>query len=114
MLVHGTLVAIFQGADLWQMFFFGFAAMFVVTQMHGLNLSRLTRWLIGLGFAVAVIVVYNADWSQVNEVIRIPFIEYLVAFFMAGVVALGFWIRDRWQSRNQQPGRNLEPSLGDD
>ena len=113
-LVHGTLVAIFQGADLWQMFFFGFAAMFVVTQMHGLNLSRLTRWLIGLGFAAAVIVVYNADWSQVNEVIRIPFIEYLVAFFMAGVVALGFWIRDRWQSRNQQPGRNLEPSLGDD
>ena len=42
-LFHGTLVAIFQGADLWQMFAFGFGAMFVVTQMHGLNLSRLTR-----------------------------------------------------------------------
>ncbi|HEY5671052.1 MAG TPA: hypothetical protein VLA72_08355 [Anaerolineales bacterium] len=94
-LVHGTVVAIFQGADIWQMFFFGFAAMFVVTQMHGLNLSRLTRWIIGLGYALAVILVYNSNWSNLNEIIRIPVIEYLVAFIMAGLVALGFWIKDR-------------------
>lgn len=98
---HGTLVAVFQGLDLWQMFAFGFAAMFVVTQMHGLNLSRLTRWVIGLGYAAAVVVVYNSDWVRVNEIIRIPLIEYLTAFLMAGLVALGFWIADRFRKTTQ-------------
>ena len=101
-LVHGSLVAIFQGADLWKMFAFGFAAMFVVTQMHGLNLSRLTRWLIGLGYAIAVIVAYQADWSRLNEIIRIPVIEYLVAFVMAGLVALGLWIAGRFKKPQPQ------------
>lgn len=101
-LVHGTLVAVFQGADLWKMFAFGFAAMFVVTQMHGLNLSRLTRWLIGLGYAIAVIVAYQADWSRLNEIIRIPVIEYLVAFVMAGLVALGLWIAGRFKKPQPQ------------
>jgi hypothetical protein len=94
--VHGTMVAVFQGNNLWRMFAFGFAAMFVVTQMHGLNLSRLTRWLIGLGYATAAIFVYSTDWSGLNEIIRIPFIEYLVAFILAGLIALGLWISDRF------------------
>ncbi len=89
---HGTMVAIYQGGDIWRMFAFGFAAMFVVTQMHGLDLSRLTRWAIGLGYAAAAILVYRADWSSVNEIVRIPIIEYLVAFIIAGLIALGFWI----------------------
>jgi hypothetical protein len=113
-LVHGTTVAIFQGGDIWRMFFFGFAAMFVVTQMHGLNLSRLTRWLIGLGYGAAVIVVYNAEWSAVNEIIRIPVIEYAVAFLMAGLVALGFWVADRFKKPDSQQDRSLHASLGDD
>ena len=89
---HGTMVALSQSGDIWRMFAFGFAAMFVVTQMHGLNLSRLTRWLIGLGYAGAAILVYRADWSSLNEIIRIPIIEYLVAFAIAGLIALGLWI----------------------
>lgn len=113
-LVHGTLVAVFQAADIWQMFFFGFAAMFVITQMHGLRLSRLTRWVIGLGFAAAVIVVYNSDWSRVNEIIRIPVIEYLVAFVMAGLVALGFWISDLINKFKTRNDHTLLPSTGDD
>jgi len=111
-LVHGTMVAIFQGTDIWPMFAFGFAAMFVVTQMHGLNLSRLTRWMIGLGYGIAVIVVYHSDWVRLNEIIRIPFIEYLVAFLIAGLIALGFWIKDRFNSNAQTSP--LQPSTGDD
>ncbi len=88
-LIHGTLVAVFQGADIWPMFTFGFATMFVVTQMHGLKLSRLTRWLIGLGYAAAIVVVFNTNWSQLNSIIRVPVVEYLVAFILAGLVALG-------------------------
>jgi hypothetical protein len=113
-LFHGTLVAIFQGADIWQMFAFGFGAMFIVTQMHGLNISRLTRWLIGLGYATAVIVVYNADWAKLNEIIRIPFIEYLVAFLMAGLVALGIWMYDRIKNITISTNSTLEPGMGAD
>jgi hypothetical protein len=109
------MVAIFQGGDIWRMFFFGFAAMFVVTQMHGLNLSRLTRWLIGLGYAAGVLLVYRADWSAVNEIVRIPVIEYAVAFLMAGLVALGLWAADRFKRTDSQPEQRLNAnSLGDD
>ena len=100
-LFHGTVVAIFQGGEIWTMFAFGFAAMFVISQMHGLGWSRLTRWLVGLGYVAAALVVYNwKGWVQLNEIIRIPLIEYLVAFLMAGLIALGIWIADRFK---QQP-----------
>ena len=109
-LFHGTMVAIFQGGDIWRMFFFGFAGMFVITQMHGINLSRLTRGLIGLGYVAAVIVVYRTDWSAINEVIRIPIIEYLVAFILAGLVALWLWIRDRFTKNDASPRPASTPS----
>lgn len=96
-LFHGTLVAMFQGYDIWPMFAFGFAAMFVISQMHGLGWSRLTRWLVAGGYVVAALWVYSGrGWGMLNEVIRIPVIEYLVAFLMAGLVALGIWIADRF------------------
>lgn len=94
---HGTMVAIYQGGDIWRMFGFGFAAMFVISQMHGLNLSKLTRWLIGLGYAIAVIIVYNADWSSINEITRVPIIEYLVAFVIAILIGIYLWIADHFK-----------------
>ena len=96
-LFHGTLVAIYQANNLWRMFAFGFGAMFIITQMHGLNLSRLTRWLIGLGYVAVMLFVYSSDWAYLNEVIRIPIIEYLVAFTLTGLVGLGLWISDRFK-----------------
>lgn len=36
-LVHGTAVALTQGEGFWSMFFFGFAGIFIITQMHGLR-----------------------------------------------------------------------------
>jgi hypothetical protein len=111
-LIHGTMVAVFQGADIWAMFAFGFAAMFVVTQMHGLKLSHLTRWMIGLGYGIAVIVVYHSNWARLNEIIRIPFIEYLVAFIIAGLIALGFWIANHLGWRTNRT--SLQPGNGDD
>jgi hypothetical protein len=102
-LIHGTMVAVYQGNNLWPMFAFGFAAIFVITQMHGLRFSRLTRWVIGLAYAGAVILVYNSNWSRLNEIIRIPLIEYLVAFVLAGLVALGLWIAGRFNRSQIEP-----------
>lgn len=95
---HGILVAIMQGNSLWPMFAFGFAGMFVISQMHGLNWSKRIRWVIGLGYVLAALLVYNMrGWGYLNEVIRIPIIEYLVAFIIAGLVALGIWSANRFK-----------------
>jgi hypothetical protein len=91
--VHGTLVAIFQGNGLWPMFAFGFAGIFILTQMHGLGWSRLTRWIVAGGYIGAALVVYSSrGWANLNEIIRIPMIEYLLVFALAGLIALGVWI----------------------
>lgn len=88
-LVHGALVAVMQGNGMWPMFAFGFAGIFVITQMHGLGLSKLLRWGILAAFVVSTLAVYNMrGWEKLNEVIRIPAIEYLAVFLLAGI----FWV----------------------
>lgn len=89
-LVHGTLVAIYQGNGLWPMFFFGFAAMIVLTQMHGLGLSARVRRVLALGFVLGTGLFYwqMGDLVRLNEVIRIPFIEY-AAVFLFYILFLG-------------------------
>ena len=97
---HGTLVAILQGNNLWQMFAFGFAGIFIMTQMHGLGWSRRVRWLVGGLYGAAALFVYNnRGWVNLNEIIRIPLIEYMLVFVLAGLIALGFWIADRFRRR---------------
>ena len=83
-LPHAAQVAINQGADLWPMFFFGFAAIFLVTQMHGLRLKAwVRRAFYGsfLLFALYTYTVLRQPW-QANEILRIPLIEYAVIFIM--------------------------------
>ncbi len=99
-LFHGTMVALLQGSGIWTMFFFGFAGMFVITQMHGLGWSNRTRWGIGISYILAALVVYNfKGWEYLNEIIRIPIIEYLVMFVIAGLIVLGIWIAERFKAK---------------
>lgn len=94
-LVHGTLVAVYQGKGLWPMFFFGFAALIVLTQMHGLGLSRRFRWLVAGGFVLGAGLFYglSGDLARLNEVIRIPVIEYLLVFAFYGLFMAGLGIK---------------------
>jgi len=88
---HGVLVAIIAGQEVWPMFMFGFLMMFIVTQMHGIGLSKVFRWIIALIFVASIFVVYSSrGWQYINEVIRIPMIEYLLAFFIVLIVLLIF------------------------
>ena len=99
-MVHGTLVAIAQGAGLWPMFFFGFGGIFVITQMHGLGLKLWTRLLILAGYGAAVIAVYSRlGWARINEIIRIPVIDYLAVLLLAGLIAGGLWVARRLKAR---------------
>lgn len=92
-LIHGTLVAVMQGNGLWPMFLFGFAGILVVTQMHGLGLSLPIRLLILGAFVGSALFVYgNVGWYKLNEIIRIPLIEYGSVFALAGLFWLGLRI----------------------
>ncbi len=92
-LIHGTLVAVGQGNGIWPMFLFGFGGIFVITQMHGLGLKNWVRAsLLGV-YIVAVLFVYNSrGWANLNEIIRIPLIDYLAVVVLALLFGLGLWI----------------------
>ncbi len=102
-LVHGTLVALVAGNDLWPMFAFGFAGIFVITQMHGLGLSFRSRLLLLFAFIVSAIYIYSGrGWVQMNEIIRIPLIEYLAVFLLAGLIAAGLWIARKFKDKSSR------------
>ena len=102
--VHGTLVAVYQGNNLWPMFFFGFAGIFVSTQMHGLGLSLRVRALILAVYLGAALWVYSGrGWVQLNEILRIPLIEYAAVFVLAGIFGLGLWVAKLVKNRPASP-----------
>ncbi len=95
-LAHGTLVAIMTGNNLWPMFAFGFGGIFVITQMHGLGLSRLGRGAILALYAGLVLWIYSQrGWEKLNEILRIPVIDYLGVLALAGLIALGLAVARR-------------------
>lgn len=85
--VHGTMVAVLQGNQMWPMFAFGFGAMLVLTQMYGLGLNPLGKRVLAIGFILVAVGTYMflGRISQWNEVIRIPILDYLVIFLLYAV-----------------------------
>jgi hypothetical protein len=83
-LVHGTVVAIFQGKQLWPMFAFGFGAMIILTQMYGVGLSKRARQVLALLFVIGITLFYilSGNIPGLNEVIRIPVIEFGLVYVL--------------------------------
>ncbi len=104
-LAHGTLVAVMQGNALWPMFAFGFGGVFVITQMHGLGLSRLVRGLILTAYIASALWVYSErGWDKLNEIIRIPLIDYLLVLILAALFGGGLWLgRLLWRRGRLEP-----------
>ncbi len=95
-LVHGALVAVGQGAGIWPMFAFGFGGLIVMTQMHGLGLSRWARAGVVAVYAGLVTWVYaDRGWGNLNEIVRIPVIEVLAALLLAGLFVAAFQVARR-------------------
>ena len=105
-LVHGTLVAVMQGNGLWPMFAFGFGGIFVITQMYGLGLSLVVEGLfIALYIGGALAVYSQLGWARLNEIVRIPLIEYVLVFALAWLIGGVLWLVRRIQGRLQaEPG----------
>jgi uncharacterized membrane protein YhdT len=86
-LIHGTMVAILQGNNMWPMFTFGFGGMLVLTQMYGLGLNTWSKRALAIGFIVVTVGAYAfmGRLGQWNEVIRIPVLDYMVIFLLYGI-----------------------------
>jgi len=76
------------------MFAFGFGAMVILTQMYGLGLNTWTKRGLAIGFVVLVVAFYTftGHIAGLNEVIRIPFIDYLFIFVLYGIYLGINWI----------------------
>ncbi|MEM7332163.1 MAG: hypothetical protein AAF490_08725 [Chloroflexota bacterium] len=84
--VHGTMVAVIHD-QAWPMFLFGFLGVFIITQMHGLGLSKRIRWVFGGLYVASVIFVYSQrGWGNLNEIFRISIGELIMVFALAAIV----------------------------
>lgn len=94
--IHATVVAVQTGGpglELWPMFCFGFLWLFFMTQLFGLPFwKKIPGWTKSLPFLVFFSVTlglygfYFEDsqgrhWIRLNELIRIPFIEYMAVLW---------------------------------
>ena len=88
---------LFRSNGLWPMFLFGFAAVFILTQMHGLGLSRLARAVFVLAYVAGIVIVYATvrPLANVHEVVRIPIVEYALVYLLALAIWLGLLAADR-------------------
>ncbi len=111
-MVHGALVAVMQGNGIWPMFAFGFAGIFVITQMYGLGLSlRAKLAVLGLYAGLALWIYSGRGWVQLNEIVRIPVIEYLAMFVLAGLFGAGLWAAKRLKHLRGEERGQTESSL---
>ncbi len=102
-LLHGTMVAVMQGDDLWPMFAFGFGGIFVITQMHGLGLTRWPRYWILATYIVLVGAVYTwRGLDKISEILRIPAIDYLGVIVLALLFGLGLWLARVLRGKQQE------------
>jgi hypothetical protein len=92
-LIHGTMVAILAANGMWQMFFFGFAGVVVVTSMYGLGLPRWVRLtVIGIYAAAAIAVYSQVGIAKIHQITWIPLTYFATAFVCVGLVSAGLWV----------------------
>lgn len=95
-LVHGAMIAYLSDQEAAAMFVFGFLAIFVITQMHGLAWSKRNRWFFGLSSMAAALVWYQGEWLlMLEEISRIPIAEYAIALVLTGVIGIILAMRRR-------------------
>jgi hypothetical protein len=94
--VHGMLVAYLAGQE-WAQFFGGFLGMFVVTQMHGLGLSKTVRWSLGLAYIASILLIYSQTTgiARAYMVTLIPLVEFILVVFVSAIVLFIMWLFSR-------------------
>lgn len=105
-LPHGVIVALTAGQSFWPMFFFGFAGILLVTQLHGLPIGPWAKRAVYGAFLLAVAAVYwwgGRGFVKLNEIFRIPVIDYaLIGVFYLIFLGIFRLIRG-FGGRRQEP-----------
>jgi hypothetical protein len=90
--VHGAFVAYFimqKGQNgPWAMFFFGGVTLFLITQMHGLGLSRKGKLAIALPLITIMSTFYIVNPEYLQLLPRVPMINYIGTILVLIVVWL--------------------------
>lgn len=98
-LVHGTAISLTKNDGMWPMFFFGFAAITVTTQIYLLNLSKNQRRILQLLYLFFALVAYsgllpfaNRSFTKLYELSFIPVTEYglsiVIPWIIAGIIGI--------------------------
>lgn len=106
-LVHGTVVAFTTQNAPWAMFLFGFAAILVITQIYGVKANK---WVIRgtqLIFVLLALITYSGlvgerTWIDINEIFRIPVIDYVLVFAFVYGIYLPIFIKQKWLTKPEQ------------
>ena len=87
---HAAMIAVMNADGSWPIFAFGFAGVFVITQVHGLGLRPWLRWGFVAAYAAAAVAAYLfvQTWSPVYAILGIPATELTLVF----IVALAVWL----------------------
>lgn len=79
--IHGALVAAFilnpGEHQFWSQFLFGGAAIFVITQMHGLGLSTRGKWLVAAPIVAIMVLFYAFRPELLTHLPTLPLTMYL-------------------------------------
>ena len=90
---HGAIVAYFLmkdsgGGGSWSMFLFGGMAVFLITQMHGLGLSRMRKWAIAVPLLASMTIYYAMTPAEFMGLPKQLAIRYLGVFVLFGLLWL--------------------------
>ena len=90
--MHGAIVAwtILQKGQMgpWAMFLFGGVCLFLITQMHGLGLSRRGKLIIAAPLIAIMAAFYFTFPDLIGTLPRIPAINYIGTFLVFLIVLL--------------------------
>lgn len=99
-LVHGTIVAFTTENAPWAMFLFGFGAILVITQIYGLKAKK---WMIissQIIFLLLALLTYSGvvgtrSFADINEIFRIPVIDYVLVFVFVYAIYVPIFIKNK-------------------
>ena len=110
-LFHGTTVAIATKNAPFAMFFFGFGAVFFITQIYGLKLNKKAINFSQIGFIAIILLYYlgvfdnSVSFKDINEVFRIPVIDYVLVFVFVYLIYVPIFIKKKLGKRGEHDVR---------
>ena len=86
-IAHGVLIAAMHVGGGWQMFAFGLAGIFFVTQIYGLGMSRAATGIALASYVVGTILFYQyRDWENFPRIFLILGGYYVIVPILAGLI----------------------------